>query len=349
MRFLASVLLLLACGWSAAAGPLRFPRDYGAHPEFKTEWWYVTGWLERPKQQSIGFQITFFRSATGLGVDNPSRFAPKQLIIAHAALSDPQVGRLLVAQKRARAGFDIAYAKPGDTALKLDNWSLTRLADGSYQANIVCPEFTLELQLQPRQSVLLQGEQGLSRKGKSALATSFYYSEPQLQTKALIKRRGKETRLQGVAWLDHEWANQVVDTDGSGWDWLGANLDDGSALMAFQMRGKDGKVLWANASLRDAHANITQYGPEQVSFTSEQYWLSPRTAVRYPVVQQVRLSNDKGSQVWRTEPLQSDQELDARPSTGIMYWEGAVNLWQNGQIRGLGYLEMTGYDRPVKL
>ena len=341
--------LLLPTPTLGAPAPLQFPQDFGAHPEFQTEWWYVTGWLERPKQQSIGFQITFFRSATGHDNQNPSRFAPKQLLFAHAALTEPQVGHLLLAQKRAREGFDIAQAKVGDTQLKLDDWHLTRLPDGRYQAEVHCPEFDLVLALQPRQPVLLQGEQGYSRKGPNPLAASFYYSEPQLAVSAELQRRGKHSSLQGVAWLDHEWANQVVDPDGSGWDWLGVNLDDGSALMAFQMRAKDGKKLWANASLRDAAGKMTQYGPQQVSFMPEQYWTSPRTGVRYPVAQKLQLQNANGMQSWRTEPLQTDQELDARFSTGILYWEGAINLWQNGKIRGLGYLEMTGYDKAVQL
>ncbi len=117
---------------------ISFPRDYGAHPEFQTEWWYLTGWLERPKQQSIGFQITFFRSKTAHDPANPSQFAPGQIIIAHAALSEPQIGHLLVGQKRARAGFDIAFAKTADTDLKLDDWTLQRRPDGQYVARVIC-------------------------------------------------------------------------------------------------------------------------------------------------------------------------------------------------------------------
>lgn len=336
-------------GTACAADTLSFPRDHGAHPQFQTEWWYLTGWLERPKQQSIGFQITFFRSKTAHDPANPSQFAPGQIMIAHAALSDPQVGHLLLGQKRARAGFDIAFAKTADTDLKLDNWTLRRQADGQYVAHVATGEFELELSLQPRQPTLLQGENGLSRKGPDPRASSYYYSEPQLQAKARLLRRGKTSELDGVAWLDHEWANQVVDPAGSGWDWLGVNLDDGSALMAFQMRAKDGKKLWAHATRRTKDGSIVQYGVDQVSFEAQERWTSPRTAVRYPVVQQLRLQDGKQIQIWRTEPLQLDQELDARPTTGILYWEGAVNLWQDGKIRGLGYLEMTGYDKPVKL
>ena len=73
---------------------LTFPADHGAHPGFRTEWWYATGWLALPDGSPLGFQTTFFRVRTGLGEENPSAFAPRQLILAHAAIADPRLGRL---------------------------------------------------------------------------------------------------------------------------------------------------------------------------------------------------------------------------------------------------------------
>jgi len=116
--------------------PLSFPQDFGAHPGFRTEWWYVTGWLNTPDGKPLGFQVTFFRSATEHDPANPSRFAPKQLVLAHVALSDPALGKLLHDQKSAREGFGLAYAKSGDTDVKLDDWRMVRGADGRYQATL---------------------------------------------------------------------------------------------------------------------------------------------------------------------------------------------------------------------
>lgn len=324
---------------------LAFPQDFGAHPGFRTEWWYVTGWLETPDKKPLGFQITFFRSATGHDRTNPSRFAPKQLIIAHAALSDPAVGKLLHDQKSAREGFGLAYAKEGNTDVKLDAWRFVRDAGGSYRASVAAREFTLDFSLTPSQAPLQQGDKGFSRKGPKPEQASYYYSEPHLQVAGTVTRNGKPVAISGSAWLDHEWSTSVLDPDAAGWDWVGANLDDGSALMAFRIRGKNGATLWAHAAMRDAAGHIRQFGPDQVRFMPQRSWRSPRTNASYPVA--IRIAT--GPVEWQLTPLQDDQELDSRQSTGSVYWEGAVTLTRDGKPAGRGYLEMTGYVKPLKL
>jgi predicted secreted hydrolase len=140
-----------------------FPADFGAHPEFKTEWWYVTGWLTTADGKPLGFQVTFFRSRTGADDANPSAFAPKQLIIAHAALSDPAVGRLVHDQRSAREGFGLAYAKSRITDLKLDDWRMRRGEDGIYTVSVKSKELSLDLRLAPGGPVLAQGDRGYSQ------------------------------------------------------------------------------------------------------------------------------------------------------------------------------------------
>jgi predicted secreted hydrolase len=325
---------------------LNMPFDSGAHPEFKTEWWYATGWLTTTDGQSLGYQVTFFRSATGIDRANPSAFAPHQIIIGHAALSDVAEGKLLHDQKSAREGFGLAYAKVGNTDLKLDDWRMVRAADGSYSVTLTAADFSLALRLRPTQSVLLQGDRGYSRKGSEALQASYYYSEPQLATSGSITRKGRRAQqVSGTTWLDHEWSSQALAPEAAGWDWVGANLDNGSALMAFQVRSKTGAKIWAHAMLRDASGKVTQYTPQQVSFAPQAYWRSPRSAVRYPVATSVRT----GDTTWQIKPVQQDQELDARSSTGTMYWEGAVTVERAGVQVGRAYLEMTGYDVPLNM
>jgi predicted secreted hydrolase len=325
---------------------LEFPADFGAHPAFKTEWWYVTGWLNTADGKPLGFQVTFFRSRTGADDANPSAFAPKQLIIGHAALSDPAVGHLVHDQRSAREGFGLAYAKTGATDLKLDDWRMRRGPDGVYSVSINSPELTLELRLAPAGPVLMQGQRGYSRKGPSPQHASYYYSEPQLKVSGVAGRAGvAPSAVTGSAWLDHEWSSQALAPDAAGWDWLGANLDDGSALMAFQIRSKQGGKLWAHAALRDSSGKVTQYLPDQVNFTALARWKSPRTNAVYPVATTLVT----GATSWSIKPLQDDQELDARRSTGSVYWEGAVTITRDGTPAGHGYLEMTGYDRPMTL
>jgi predicted secreted hydrolase len=355
MRLVFALMLLLAQCCQAAppafapvvpGRPLVFPADFGAHPEFKTEWWYVTGWLDTAGGKPLGFQVTFFRSRTAADDANPSAFAPKQLIMAHAALSDPAAGRLVHDQRSAREGFGLAYAKSRITDLKLDDWRMRRGADGAYTVSIKSAELTLELRLAPGGPPLVQGDQGYSRKGPQPAQASYYYSEPQLQVSGLAGRAGAApATVTGTAWLDHEWSSEALDPGAAGWDWVGANLDDGSALMAFQIRSKQGGKLWAHAALRDASGKVMQYSPGQVSFTPQARWKSPRTNAVYPVATTLVT----GAASWSIKPLQDDQELDARRSTGAVYWEGAVTITRDGKPAGRGYLEMTGYAKPMTL
>ncbi len=325
---------------------LQFPRDFGAHPGFKTEWWYATGWLATPDGRQLGYQVTFFRSSTGHGRANPSRFAARDIIVAHAALSDPAQGKLLHDQRTARAGFGLAGAAIEDTDVQLDSWRMRRAADGTYHIDIDAAEFTLALQLAPTQPVLLQGDAGYSRKGPRPEQASYYYSKPQLRTSGTLTRRGARPQpVQGTTWLDHEWSSQVLDPAATGWDWVGINLEDGGALMAFQIRDRQGGKLWAHATWRDASGKITHYSPDQVSFTPQVRWRSPRTHAEYPVATLIAT----GPEEWLASPLLQDQELDSRRSTGAVYWEGAVTVSRGGKRAGRGYLEMTGYFRPMKL
>lgn len=316
-----------------------FPEDHGAHPDFRIEWWYVTGWLETPANHPLGFQITFFRLATQTDSDNSSRFSPDQLIIAHVALSDPAIGKLLHDQKVARTGFGLAYAKTGNTDVKLDHWTFLRETDGRYQADIKADDFTMKLSLTPSQPLLLQGENGFSRKGPKAAQASYYYSEPHLQVSGAVSYQGKDIAVTGTAWLDREWSSEYLDPDAAGWDWISASLDDGSALMAFQIRGKDDSKIWAYAVLRDASGHVQTLTPDQVSFHPIRTWRSARTQAVYPVTTRIRT----GETEWKIAPLMDDQELDSRASAGTVYWEGAVTLTRDGQPAGRGYMELTGY------
>jgi predicted secreted hydrolase len=348
-------LLVLVTGLCGAAPPeyapvtpgraLAFPSDFGAHPDYRTEWWYVTGWLkDEASGKPLGFQVTFFRSRTWHDPANPSAFAPKQLIIGHAALSDPALGRLVHDQRSAREGFGLAYAKAGDTDIRLDDWSMVHVG-GQYKVNVRSRELTLDLTLSPTQPPLVQGEAGYSRKGPRPEHASYYYSQPQLAVRGVVARQGgARLAVSGKAWLDHEWSSQAIMPEAAGWDWVGANLDDGSALMAFQIRARQGGKLWAHATVRDAAGKVTQYAPDQVSFTPQARWKSPRTQAVYPVATTIAT----GATRWQIKPLQQDQELDSRRSTGAVYWEGAVTVARDGVPAGHGYLELTGYVDPMK-
>jgi predicted secreted hydrolase len=343
----------LADGAAAAAAdyakvtpgiPVLFPRDYGSHPNFRTEWWYVTGWLTTQNDESLGFQITFFRTRPDIAADNPSAFAPGQLLIAHCAISDPKRGRLWQDQRIRRAGFGLAEATVGDTDVWIDDWSLKHRA-GAYHAKIAAEGFVIELELADTQSPLVNGDGGVSRKGPGPASASYYYSLPHMKVTGNVSRGAKPTRVAGEAWFDHEWSSEYLDDAAQGWDWIGLNLDHGAALMAFRIRGADGSVRWAGGTYRAGDGKVDILQPAEVRFDALRSWTSPRTGGQYPVEWRV----DAGSHRFALKPLMDDQENDTRLSTGAIYWEGAVRAYEGDQPVGRGYLELTGYGDRLKL
>ena len=351
------LLQALVAGWplTASAGaivrpgvPVVFPGDFGSHPEYRTEWWYVTGSLRAPGRE-FGFQVTFFRSRVDVAQGSGSRFAAKQLLFAHAALTDLQGRQLLHDQRIARAGFGIAEASTTDTDVKLRDWTLRRrgaIGQSLYEAVLPARGFRLDLRIRETQPLLLQGHSGYSRKGPRAEQASYYYSQPQLEVQGRIAL-GRDTHaVQGRAWLDHEWSEALLDDEAVGWDWIGMNLDDGSALTAFRLRRRDGSALWAGGSFRSAGGEARSFAPEEVRFVPGRTWTSPTTRATYPVEWQ--LETPAGRHV--VHARLDAQELDSRGSSGAVYWEGLSELLDAGGRRvGSGYLEMTGYVERLRL
>ena len=344
---------------------LKFPRDYGAHPDFRIEWWYVTGWLDRIEgAPPCGFQVTFFRVRTPLQA-GASRFTATQLLFAHAAVSDARVGHILHEERAARAGFGLAEASVTDTDVLIRDWRLRREPSGtsaSYAATIQAREFALRLNLQPSQALLLQGREGYSQKGPAIENASYYYSEPHLQVSGELTVRGKRESVRGTAWFDHEWSSAPMPPGAIGWDWLGLNLDDGGALMAFQLRGSSNELrssseprspnepvpaVWSAAKLRRADGTLWQPARNTLGFAPQRHWTSPQGG-RYPVETRLTL----GERTLHLRPLFDAQELHAQ-TMGNTYWEGAVTAHEGegaGAKRvGRGYWELTGYGKPLRM
>ena len=358
-------LAALPCGLRAAGSGVRprslqFPADFGAHPNTSIEWWYATGWLNAASAEaaavpSFGFQITFFRSRTGVAADHASRFAATQLIFAHAALTDLGARRLRHDQRIARAGFGIAAADEGDTSVRLRDWRLARAGAPEppgasvYNAHINSDAagFGLDLTLATTQPLLLQGTAGYSRKGPAPEQASHYYSQPQLKVAGTLRLDGRAQPVRGRAWLDHEWSDSLLDPQAVGWDWIGMNLADGSALTAFRLRRADGSSVYAGGSFRAAGAVARNFGPDEVRMTPGRTWASPSSRASYPVAW--RVDTPAGS--FSVNALLDDQELaGSRASTGTVYWEGLSELRDaDGRVAGHGYLEMTGYAGRLRL
>ncbi|MEY4883476.1 MAG: hypothetical protein RIS34_1330 [Pseudomonadota bacterium] len=361
------------------ARTLVFPRDLGSHPETRTEWWYITGYATSGAAADAriwGFQITFFRSRVDATQAMKSAFAAKQLLFAHAAVTDVQGKKLWHDQRIARSSgaahdalvpTDVsahvtthvtahvtAYASETDTGIHLRDWSLVRSND-RYTAVVAGADFQLNLQFTQTQALLLQGDRGLSRKGPQPRQASFYYSLPQLAPVGHIVVKGQKFQVtgtggQGAAWLDHEWSDELLHPSAVGWDWIGMNLFDGSALTAFRLRDKTGNAIWDGGSFR--HPNMSPqdkphiFSRGEVLFQASRGWKSPLTQTTYPVEWLVRTPAD----FYMVKALVDNQELDSRNSTGAVYWEGLADLFDsNNRHVGRGYLEMTGYTQALVL
>jgi len=322
---------------------LAFPRDHGGHADFRTEWWYVTGALDLP-ERDIGFQLTFFRVRSGSAETLDSPFAPTQILFAHAAVTLPG-GRLLHAERAARAGLGAAFSAT-DCDVHIGPWRMRRSGSGAgeqIRLRALDPGFAFDLRLTPTQPLLLQGENGWSQKGPRPELASHYVSWPQLRVEGQLTLDNTSRTAGGRAWFDHEWSSEVLGDAGVGWDWIGINLDDGGALMAFRIRDQAGATVYAYAGLRDASGRHTRFGPAEVSFTVLRQWQSPRSGGSYPVGMEIAV----GPHVVRTVPVLDDQEIATRRPLPISYWEGLVKL--EGTLRGRGYLELTGYSGRMAL
>ena len=337
----------LALGQSSLALPpaqLQFPRDHGSHPAFRTEWWYITGHAKSGARE-FGFQVTFFRSRVDATQGMTSKFAAKQVVFAHAAVTDVQGRKLWHDQRIAREGFDVALASTADTRVRLRDWSLERIA-GGYRAKLPSNDFSLDLHCAPTQPLLLQGRDGLSRKGPDEKQASYYYSQPQLDVRGALVLKGQRFDVSGKAWLDHEWSEELMHPDAVGWDWIGMNLDEGFALTAFRLRRQDGSQVWAGGSFRTPGGKPYTFSPGEVIFSPQRYWTSVVSQARYPIEWIVKTPAD----FYTVKAVIENQELDSRASTGAIYWEGLSDLFDsNGKRVGRGYLEMTGYAQRLRL
>ncbi|HEX7889095.1 MAG TPA: carotenoid 1,2-hydratase [Ramlibacter sp.] len=323
---------------------MRFPADHGAHPELRTEWWYITGHAESGGR-SFGFQVTFFRSRVDPTQRMQSRFAAKQLVFAHAAVTDVQGGKLWHDDRIAREGFGIAAAATGEARLRLRDWSLAREGE-AWHAVLPAIGFALDLRCTPTQPPVAQGRAGLSRKGPEAVQASYYYSIPQLAVAGRLTLQGRAFEVAGRAWMDHEWSEEYLHRDAVGWDWTGMNFDDGGALTAFRIRRRDGTTLWDGGSYRNPRGELAIARPGEIVFEPKRRWTSPASNASYPVEWTLR----SPAGVHTIRAVIDNQELDSRQSTGAIYWEGLSDLLDAGGRRvGRGYLEMTGYADKLRM
>ncbi len=332
-------------GYARAIEPrvFSFPGDHGPHPDFRNEWWYVTGNLDEPGGQRFGFELTFFRfSLTPTDeVFIESAWRTNQVYVAHFAISEVSADQFHVGQRLSRGSGGLAGAVADPFRVWLDDWAIDEVGPaGDWRLRAHGDGFGLELDLVPLKKPILNGENGLSRKSSEAGNASYYYSIPRLRSSGILSIADQNYAVSGLSWLDREWSSSALAKDQLGWDWFALQLSDGSELMIYQLRRNDGSIDVHSAGTRiDASGNTIHLQHKDVSITVTDYWDSERGG-RYPAGWEISIPSLDTS--FEVTPAMSDQEL----ITNVRYWEGAVDVsgQTGGQfVDGRGYVELTGY------
>lgn len=320
-----------------------FPRDHLVHTDFKTEWWYFTGNLRAKEGREFGFQVTFFRH--GINERKPdSDFGVRDLSFAHAAISDIASRKFHSEQVTSRGSFGEAGFGSGGKVAWIRDWTLRLNSDGAWEFRASPAGQIIHLTAAPLKKPVIQGENGVSQKAAGLGQASHYYSQTRLKTTGEMVLDGKTFAVEGESWFDHEWATNQLAEDQIGWNWFGLHLDDGSDLMLYQMRRKDGSVdpVSSGTFIPKTGTAVHLRNTDFEARPGKRTWTSPSTKAVYPLEWHISIPS-LGIAV-TTHPRLPDQEMSFPP---VIYWEGAVRL-EGKPADGRGYVELTGYGNALR-
>jgi predicted secreted hydrolase len=341
-------------GFVAADGtrPLSFPQDFGAHEDFRTEWWYYTGNLQTPEGHHFGFELTIFRVGLlppTVQLPSDSQWYGRSVYFAHFALSDIGSERFYAFERYARPGPGLAGAQSDPYHVWLEDWSITESAAGVYRLQAEQADIRLDLSLTDEMGIVLHGENGYSRGGENVTNAAYYYSQPRLHADGFVQVDGVQYSVSGLTWKDHEFSSGVLDENQIGWDWFSLQFADGPALMLFQLREREGRTSESSSGTFMTTSGATQsLQKDDFEITVLDQWRSPHTEGAYPAAWEIRIT--KPDCLLQVRPWMADQELNF---SAVTYWEGAVHfegICNGAPARGNGYVELTGYagKMPVR-
>jgi predicted secreted hydrolase len=329
-------------GWRLAQPGyhFEFPRDHGPHFDYQTEWWYLTGNLRSPEGREFGYELTFFRYGyRSPGQRSPvrSRFVMNDVKFAHFTITDIAQKKFYASQKVSRGAYRDAGFLSGSKLVWISDWELD--LDSGFQATANHGQQAIQLNLQPEKQPVLQGKDGLSQKAAGDGHASYYYSITRLDTKGTLRVGGTIYQVTGLSWFDREWATNQLAPDQAGWNWFALQLSDGTDLMLYQIRLKNGGIdAYSNGKLVSDTGAATELA--DFVLTPTEYWTSPRNHARYPIGWHLLIPKSQIDLQIRT-PV-PEQELNL----AVTYWEGAIRVsgTRAGRpVHGVGYLELTGY------
>ena len=320
-----------------------FPADYGPHPGFKNEWWYLTGNLNGPDGRPFGYELTIFRFALAPPSDttaprSASDWRTDQFYMAHFAVTD-SAGQAFYADERfGRGGAGLAGAQTTPLRVWLEDWSIESVGADPFPLRLRAQQdgAAIDLTVRPEKPRVLQGDRGLSQKGPGVGNASYYYAYTRLATEGTVVSGTDTTQVSGQSWMDREWSTSALGPDQEGWDWFALQLDDGRDLMYYQLRNTDGSASsFSEGTIVGPDGSTTKIGQENVTLEVLDTWTSPDGTHTYPV--EWRLQVPPADVDVRVTALMQNQEMDV----SVRYWEGAVRV--TGSDTGRGYVELTGY------
>jgi predicted secreted hydrolase len=362
-RLLATLLIFLlpapAAHWQLALPgyQYQFPRDHFSHPDYQTEWWYYTGNLRAANGHRFGFELTFFRQAMDLpkqvAASSDPTWRPDQIYLAHLALSDIDGGEFFHTERLNRAGPGLAGVDSRGQIYWNGNWQVrwTSERTGAQELRAVCRRFTLELSLTPGKPLVIHGKNGVSQKAPELGRASHYISFTRLLARGKLEWKGASLSLSGIAWMDHEFFTEQLDNTEAGWDWFSIQLQNNEELMLYRLRKKSGEAdSYSSGTYVDTHGDAHFLSGSEFSLSPGGIWQSANSRAQYPLAWRIRIPSL--SLELSERPLLNNQELFSRERIFPSYWEGAVSY--SGHIHaqpisGVGYLEMTGYEKPLQL
>jgi predicted secreted hydrolase len=328
-----------------------FPRDHFNHPEFQTEWWYYTGNVTASDGHRFGFELTFFRQGISRDPARRETWDPQDLYLAHLALSDLDGGEFYHTERTNRAGPGIAGVDQNQARIWNGNWNV-QWHGTEQELHAIYEHFSLALMLHPEKPPVIHGENGVSQKAEGPGRASHYISLTRLATRGTMEFDKKSYAVSGFAWMDHEFFTHQLEKDQVGWDWFSLQLSNNSELMLFRIRRRDGSVdpFSAGTYIDPQGHSVHLLREDFLLIPGDESWKSPVTGALYPV--HWRLLVPKLEIELDATTLLKSQELSGQSKFVPSYWEGAIDLkGQKGSalgVTGVGYLEMTGYDRAVE-
>jgi predicted secreted hydrolase len=322
-----------------------FPRDHGPHPEFRNEWWYMTGNLDATDGRRFGFELTFFRFALAPELpESESAWRTNQVYVAHLALTDADGRQFFVAERFSRGALGLAGARSSPLRVWIDDWEIAATdvdaETENWRLQASDDDFALSLQLVAGKAPVLNGVNGLSQKSAEAGNASYYYSITRWQTDGQVRLGNDEFTVSGLSWLDREWSSSALASDQQGWDWFALQLSDGSELMFYRLRKTDGSQdVFSGGTWVTSDGTSRHISGDRISISATKTWSSPEGGT-YPSSWEIRFP--ESGLALEVVPVMDDQEL----FTTVRYWEGAVDVTgtrDDIEITGRGYVELTGY------